>query len=520
MGKCHFGHRCRLSHSDPLIDDSGAVPSDQDDKQEEEKMEKHKKKKGKANKATKPKDDEGKDVSKKPRMRTADDVISRILWDPSVDASKFVVGYVDRFLGVLERPFSDFNWDANPCDCDYTTELALPRHRIQYFTYRGHRVWDRHSRTDRVFGSTGQSLAPPFGGEEEVEEDQQQQERLILEQDCLEVTEDQPPAASGQEERETEECTQTENTHLEEEKQNEMNIYAPDSAQAAPKCRCDASQEQEDSQGACVAEEASNRLNESRDQLSSSQKEGASVEMEGKEDASEEWAESWEGNENVSSYMAAKNIGVNPSAPLEQREEKRAGRPPKTLPTHFITFRANTPAILTCYQQLQEELICLIPSSAPHWHPASALHVTMCLLNLSGPAEVAAAGEMLRRFAHLDRNPPVAVTFPIKLKHFNGKVLYLSPQPQLPLQHLNSGLQEAYRKEGWLHKNSYNPRYHLTLANFRDREGERIFEGVGDLKVGKGLNFGRLPVNTLHLCAMGGPSVDGFYKTICTVTLR
>lgn len=108
------------------------------------------------------------EVNKKPRMRTADDVISRILWDASVDSSEFVVGYVDRFLGVLERPFNDFNWDTNPCDCDYSTELALPRHRIQYFTYRGHRVWDRHSRTDRVFGSTGQSLAPPFGGEEEV----------------------------------------------------------------------------------------------------------------------------------------------------------------------------------------------------------------------------------------------------------------------------------------------------------------------------------------------------------------
>lgn len=108
------------------------------------------------------------EVNKKPRMRTADDVISRILWDPLVDASEFIVGYVDRFLGVLERPFNDFNWDTNPCDCDYSSELALPRHRIQYFTYRGHRVWDRHSRTDRVFGSTGQSLAPPFGGEEEV----------------------------------------------------------------------------------------------------------------------------------------------------------------------------------------------------------------------------------------------------------------------------------------------------------------------------------------------------------------
>lgn len=101
-------------------------------------------------------------------MRTADDVISRILWDPVVDSSEFVVGYVDRFLGVVERPFDDFMWDTNPCDCDYSAELALPRHRIQYFTYRGHRVWDRHTRTDRVFGSTGQSLAPPFGKAEEV----------------------------------------------------------------------------------------------------------------------------------------------------------------------------------------------------------------------------------------------------------------------------------------------------------------------------------------------------------------
>lgn len=107
-------------------------------------------------------------------MRTADDVISRILWDPLAESSEFVVGYVDRFLGILERPFDDFNWDTNPCDCDYTSELALPRHRIQYFTYRGHRVWDRHTRTDRVFGSTGQSLAPPFGGEEEVKGEKEQ----------------------------------------------------------------------------------------------------------------------------------------------------------------------------------------------------------------------------------------------------------------------------------------------------------------------------------------------------------
>lgn len=215
------------------------------------------------------------------------------------------------------------------------------------------------------------------------------------------------------------------------------------------------------------------------------------------------------------------NISQNPSAPLEQREEKRGvGRPPKKRPTHFITFKANTPAILSCFQQLKEEITSLLPSSAPHWQTAPSLHVTMCLLNLPGPAEVAAAGEILRRFAHLDRNPPVSLTFPVRLKHFNGKVLFLSPQPQLHLQQLNSGLLEAYREEGFLHKDSYNPRYHLTLAKVEGIEGDRIFEGVGDLKVGKSLNFGRLPVNTLHLCAMGVSKVDGFYQTVCTVTLR
>ncbi len=296
------------------------------------------------------------------------------------------------------------------------------------------------------------------------------------------------------------------------------------------------------------------RLEAATHQMSLSQKEGASVKEEGEEETSAEWQESWEGKEdalvgttqlthfhilvlllqfifntmilltfllyNTQSYPGALNTSQNPSAPLEQREEMRGGRPPKKRPTHFITFRANTPAILSGFQQLQEEITSLLPSSAPHWQAASTLHVTMCLLVLPGPAEVAAAGEILRRFAHFDRNPPVALTFPVKLKHFNGKVLFLSPQPQLHLQQLNSGLQDAYRKEGLLHRDSFNPRYHLTLAKVEDREADRIFEGVGDLKVGKGLNFGRLPVNTLHLCAMGVSKVDGFYETVCTVTLR
>nr|XP_033957789.1 leukocyte receptor cluster member 9 isoform X2 [Pseudochaenichthys georgianus] len=488
MGKCHFGPRCRFSHSNPSGDDSGSA--DQDDKQEGEKTENPKKK---VNKTRTPKY-EPKEVNKKPRMRTADEVISRILWDQSADGSEFVVGYVDRFLGVLERPFNDFNWDTDPCDCDYTVELALPRHRIQYFTYRGHRVWDRHSRTDRVFGSTGQSLAPPFGGVEEVKEVN---------------TEEPPPAVREhlQDECETEEGTPTENTHQEEEEQSEMHIHSPAGTEAAPECGGDASPGEE--APPCVMEEAAMSPEASLDPSSLSQKDGADGQEGNEEGDVADWQESSDGKEDASK-----------SAPLEQREQKNGGRPPKKKPTHFITFRANTPAILSGFQQLQEEITSVLPSSASHWQLANTLHVTMCLLNLPGPAEVATAAEVLKKFAHFDRNPPVALTFPVRLKHFNGKVLYLSPQPQIHLQQLNSGLQEAYREEGLLHRDSFNPRYHLTLAKVEGKEGERVFDRVGDLKVGKGLHFGRLPINTLHLCSMGISEGDDFYETVCTVSLR
>lgn len=452
MGKCRFGQRCRLSHSELPADDSGAAGHDSDDKQDAEKTEKHKKKKGGANKAAKPKHSERREVNKKPRMRTADDVISRILWDPSVEASDFVVGYVDRFLGVLERPFSEFNWDTDPCDCDYASELALPRHRIQYFTHRGHRVWDRHTRTDRVFGSTGQPLAPPFGREEEVTEDMECEEP--------EETEQLPPEQDGGE---------MNPKHLEEEK-HETNLQPQESTAD----RLQASEEQKD--------------------------------KEEDEETPAEWEENCENN----------GDSENPSVPLE----KRGGRPPKKRPTHFVCFRANTPSILSCFQQLQEDVVGLLPDSAPYWRPASSLHVTLCLLVLRGPDQVASAGEILRRFAELDRNPPVSVTFPVKLKHFSGRVLYLSPQPQLHLQQLNAGLQDAFRTDGLLHRDSFNPRYHLTLAKLDRTDADRLFEGVADLKAGKSLNFGRLPVNTLHLCEMGGANVDGFYRTLCSVTLR
>ena len=34
-------------------------------------------------------------------------------------------------------------------------DLAIPQHRIEYFKYKGTKVWDKKSRLDLVFGSSG-----------------------------------------------------------------------------------------------------------------------------------------------------------------------------------------------------------------------------------------------------------------------------------------------------------------------------------------------------------------------------
>ena len=90
---------------------------------------------------------------KKPSMRTAEDVKNRILWDPMLPEEFFIIGYLDRFLGIKEESFSTFSWE-HLASVDYDV-LAIPQHRIQYFKYKSEKVWDKLQRLDVVFGSTG-----------------------------------------------------------------------------------------------------------------------------------------------------------------------------------------------------------------------------------------------------------------------------------------------------------------------------------------------------------------------------
>ena len=102
-------------------------------------------------------EDSVKHCEKKPSMRTAIDVISRIQWDESLPTEEFLVGYLDRFSGIQEKPFLAFSWE-DVASVDYHT-LAIPKHRICYFKYKTVKVWDKAQRLDLVFGSTGDTTS-------------------------------------------------------------------------------------------------------------------------------------------------------------------------------------------------------------------------------------------------------------------------------------------------------------------------------------------------------------------------
>ncbi|KAB5587016.1 hypothetical protein PHYPO_G00008100 [Pangasianodon hypophthalmus] len=467
IGRCHFGDRCRLSHSS-----TSASANDQLVQTEEKGCKKHKTRR-KAGKTDKANDEESKGPEKKTRMRTADEVISRILWDTSVDPADFIVGHLDRFLGVLERPFSDFSWDTQLCDCDYSEEMTIPRHRIQYFSYKGQRVWDRDSRTDHVFGSTGQSVMSPF------DRGDQPQDNAA------------PDTAEDREESSVEKNEQNSINHsLMGAADEEPLSDAGDTLDCSTDIQMDKDCEDED-----LAQEAEGLSISPRDEQITTQG---------------EWTDSCD-NEEVEEEE------VEPAQPIPQ--EPCPGRQPRR-PTHFICFRVDSPAALRAFQLVQRKVLTHLPQSEPFWVKPESLHVTLSLLVLQGPAEVFAASELLRSVVKTFYKPPISVFFTPRLRHFNGRVLHVAPKPLSDIQSLNAPLQEAFREKGWLHRNSRNPIYHLTLAKVTDVEAERMFEDVWQIKLAKHLTFGKLTVDKLYLCVTSVPlAANGFYETVCSVNL-
>jgi uncharacterized protein (UPF0248 family) len=83
------------------------------------------------------------------KLRPVQDIISRIKWDPDLSADDFIIGYEDRFAGVMEIDL--VNWKTDQTHLEF-----IPTHRIVWIRRKGdggERVWDRRARFDALFGS-------------------------------------------------------------------------------------------------------------------------------------------------------------------------------------------------------------------------------------------------------------------------------------------------------------------------------------------------------------------------------
>jgi len=80
-------------------------------------------------------------------MRKTEEVYHRIKWDEKYNKDECVIGYEDRFVGIMDSPFDRF-------DKDLSSDTFVPWHRVQYFKVKGEIVWDRRTRVDLIFGAT------------------------------------------------------------------------------------------------------------------------------------------------------------------------------------------------------------------------------------------------------------------------------------------------------------------------------------------------------------------------------
>jgi len=89
-------------------------------------------------------------ASKEGKLRPSHDVFNRLFWDSEYSAEDYVVGYEDRFKGIMELPLT--SWKK-----EFTDEEFIPFHRVVYFRQKGDDgkiVWDRRTRLDLIFGSS------------------------------------------------------------------------------------------------------------------------------------------------------------------------------------------------------------------------------------------------------------------------------------------------------------------------------------------------------------------------------
>lgn len=493
-GRCRFGARCRQPHPGPP---APAQPS------------------GGAGAGI-----------KKPPLRTAAAVIQRIRWDPRLDPADFSVGYADRFLGVLEEPFSAFCWDE-PLAALGPGLLAVPQHRVRYDRFRGSVVWDRASRTDQVFGSgsaegRGPTILDILDSEDALGDEVVHGSGDVLgdgsAHEAGDVHDDEY-AHGADDAQDSGDIHGVENTHGTRKAQDCVAVAPADAGAGGHREPGWTDDAKARSPGLAGESAKAQKLDGAKSQASPRVEPERGPKAATKARTREAQTVAASGRPPEGDFPKTKEGWKTEWGPGTWPEDsgestvRRASAPRQPRPTHFVALMVTEPGLQAGVARAQEELVRVMPSCAAFMVPPQDLHLTLALLRLAGPGDTAAAVSALRRaLSAPELKAPPQLRFR-ELVLLGSHVLCAPPSPSLESmaqvlsQKLEAeGLRVLRPPEG-LHP-------HLTIAKVpRGSQGHLPTPGFS-----RGQELGSQLLRQLWLCRMG--KAGDTYQALAEIPLR
>jgi len=448
-------------------------------------------------------------TQKLPSMKTAKDVTNRLLWDKSLPTDSFTIGYLDRFRGILEKPFSEFSWeDIASVDFDVFT---VPQHRIQYFKYQDVIVWDKRNRIDNVFGSTGSGLGihDVIGqcDELKLEEPEPCKTDLSVENSSKNMTADSPLYINRDNgsidllETNAKECVEEDNPLYTNNRVNGCIDLLENNAKE------------------CVEQDnplyTNNRVNGCIDLL----------ENNAKECVEEEGNPLYFNNRDTGSIdFLANNIKC--CVEEEWGEDKDNVWEVKQKPTHFICIRITDRNILSKVAEVQNAVLEKKPIHACCCAPPEILHVTLCTLRLTCAEHIASVCHILHSLqTKLGNTDKQLVNIAVEgIDTFLNRVVYAKIHPNESLTEIIKQITTMLHDHVPTAKSCSDFTPHMTMVKlYRDaRKGPTAtcFEKE-DYDMFQSVCFGKQNVDAVYLCEVGGQRrEDGFYITQMTASLN
>ncbi|XP_001376979.4 leukocyte receptor cluster member 9 [Monodelphis domestica] len=173
---------------------------------------------------------------------------------------------------------------------------------------------------------------------------------------------------------------------------------------------------------------------------------------------------------------------------------------PGLRPTHFVALPINDPGLRQAVAKAQARLVAAEPSLGSSLVDPDALHLTLVLLRLTGPGEVAAAAGALRRLVRAPGfHPPEELHFG-GLACLDSRVIYSVPSPDL--RGLARALARELEAQGLqvLERPGQALGPHLTLAKVPFGSPACLFLPGAQ----EGAELGSQAAEGLALCSVGG----------------